>query len=77
MFHALYTAATGMTAQEINLDNIASNLANSSTSGFQARRVQFSDLLYQTEVMPGALRAYRLASESYRATRKSHRRRVT
>jgi flagellar basal-body rod protein FlgG len=54
MFHALYTAATGMTAQEINLDNIANNLANSSTSGFQARRVQFSDLLYQTEVMPGA-----------------------
>ncbi|MDQ2844716.1 MAG: flagellar basal-body rod protein FlgG [Acidobacteriota bacterium] len=54
MFHALYTAATGMTAQEINLDNIANNLANSSTSGFQARRVMFSDLLYQTEVMPGA-----------------------
>ncbi len=54
MFHALYTAATGMTAQEINLDNIANNLANSSTSGFQARRVQFSDLLYQTETMPGA-----------------------
>lgn len=54
MFHALYTAASGMTAQEINLDNIANNLANSSTSGFQARRVQFSDLLYQTEVMPGA-----------------------
>ena len=43
-----------MTAQEINLDNIANNLANSSTAGFQARRVQFSDLLYQTEVMPGA-----------------------
>ncbi len=54
MFHALYTAATGMTAQEVNLDSIANNLANSSTSGFQARRVQFSDLLYQTEIMPGA-----------------------
>jgi len=54
MFHALYTAATGMTAQEINLDNIANNLANSSTTGFQARRVQFSDLLYQNVVMPGA-----------------------
>jgi hypothetical protein len=54
MFHALYTAASGMTAQQINLDNIANNLANSSTSGFQARRVQFSDLLYQSEVMPGA-----------------------
>src|SRR5579863_5441226 len=54
MFHALYTAATGMTAQQINLDNIANNLANSSTAGFQSRRVQFSDLLYQNEIMPGA-----------------------
>jgi flagellar basal-body rod protein FlgG len=54
MFRALYTAASGMTAQQLNLDNIANNLANSSTSGFQSRRVQFSDLLYQNEVMPGA-----------------------
>lgn len=54
MFHALYTAATGMTAQQLNLDNIANNLANSSTAGFQSRRVQFSDLLYQNDVMPGA-----------------------
>lgn len=54
MFRALYTAASGMTAQQINLDNIANNLANASTAGFQARRVQFSDLLYQNEVMPGA-----------------------
>jgi flagellar basal-body rod protein FlgG len=54
MFHALYTAASGMTAQQMNLDNIANNLANSSTAGFQARRVQFSDLLYQNDVMPGA-----------------------
>jgi flagellar basal-body rod protein FlgG len=54
MFHALYTAASGMTAQQLNLDNIANNLANSSTAGFQARRVQFSDLLYQNDVMPGA-----------------------
>src|ERR1700722_3041047 len=54
MFHALYTAASGMTAQQINLDNIANNLANSSTAGFQSRRVQFSDLLYQSEIMPGS-----------------------
>ncbi len=54
MFHALYTAASGMTAQQVNLDNIANNLANASTSGFQGRRVQFADLLYQSEVMPGA-----------------------
>jgi len=54
MFHALYTAASGMTAQQVNLDNIANNLANSSTAGFQARRVQFTDLLYQNDVMPGS-----------------------
>jgi flagellar basal-body rod protein FlgG len=54
MFRALYTAATGMTAQQINLDNIANNLANSSTAGFQSRRVQFQDLLYQSLIMPGA-----------------------
>jgi flagellar basal-body rod protein FlgG len=54
MFHALYTAASGMTAQQLNLDNIANNLANASTAGFQGRRVQFSDLLYQNDVMPGA-----------------------
>jgi flagellar basal-body rod protein FlgG len=54
MFHSLYTAASGMTAQQMNLDNIANNLANSSTAGFQSRRVQFSDLLYQNDVMPGS-----------------------
>lgn len=54
MIRALYTAASGMNAQQLNLDNIANNLANSSTSGFQQRRLQFTDLLYQNEVMPGA-----------------------
>ena len=54
MFRALYTAATGMVAQQLNLDNIANNLSNSSTSGFRKRRVQFQDLLYQSTVMPGA-----------------------
>ena len=54
MMRALYTAASGMNAQQINLDNIANNLANSSTNGFQQRRVQFTDLLYQSDVAPGA-----------------------
>ena len=54
MIRALYTAASGMNAQQLNLDNIANNLANSSTSGFQQRRMQFTDLLYQNQVMPGA-----------------------
>lgn len=53
MLRALYTAASGMTAQEMNLDNVANNLANSSTAGFRKRRLQFEDLLYQNIVMPG------------------------
>jgi len=54
MLRALYTAATGMTAQQLNLDNIANNLANSSTVGFRGHRIQFSDLIYQNQIMPGA-----------------------
>ncbi|HUM04074.1 MAG TPA: flagellar basal-body rod protein FlgG [Terriglobales bacterium] len=54
MFRALYTAASGMIAQQLNLDNIANNLANASTSGFRRRRLQFSDMIYQNMVMPGA-----------------------
>jgi flagellar basal-body rod protein FlgG len=54
MLRALYTAASGMVAQQLNLDNIANNLANSSTAGFYGRRLQFSDLVYQNIVMPGA-----------------------
>lgn len=54
MLRALYTAASGMVAQQMNLDNIANNLANSSTAGFYGRRLQFSDLVYQNLVMPGA-----------------------
>ena len=54
MFRALYTAASGMNAQQLNLDNVANNLANSSTSGFRRRRLQFTDLLYQNIIMPGS-----------------------
>ena len=54
MFRALYTAASGMTAQQLNLDNIANNLSNSGTTGFRRRRLQFTDLLYQNMVMPGS-----------------------
>jgi len=54
MIRALYTAASGMLAQQLNLDNIANNLANSSTSGFQSRRLQFQDLIYQNVVVPGS-----------------------
>jgi len=54
MLRALYTAASGMSAQETNLDNVANNLANASTAGFRKRRVQFEDMIYQNVVMPGA-----------------------
>ena len=54
MIRALYSAASGMTAQQMNVDNIAHNLANANTSGYKLRRAQFQDLLYQTIVQPGA-----------------------
>src|SRR6202042_3476433 len=54
MIRALYSAASGMTAQQTNVDNIANNLANSNTAGYKARRPQFQDLMYQTMVQPGA-----------------------
>lgn len=53
MFRALHTAASGMAAQQMNLDNVANNLANASTAGFRRRRLQFQDLLYQNHLMPG------------------------
>src|SRR5271169_1283792 len=53
MIRALYTAASGMNAQQTNVDNIANNLANANTAGFKARRAQFQDLLYQTMIQPG------------------------
>src|SRR5512146_927854 len=54
MIRALYSAASGMTAQQLNVDNIAHNLANANTVGYKMRRAQFQDLLYQSLVQPGA-----------------------
>ena len=54
MIRALYSAASGMTAQQLNVDNIANNLANANTAGYKMRRAQFQDLLYQNMVQPGA-----------------------
>ena len=54
MIRALYSAGSGMNAQQINVDNIAHNLANANTAGFKMRRTQFQDLLYQSMVQPGA-----------------------
>src|ERR1700734_2808877 len=54
MIRALSSAASGMTAEQMSIDNIANNLANSNTTGFKARRTQFQDLLYQSFLQPGA-----------------------
>ncbi|BAI81599.1 flagellar basal-body rod protein FlgG [Deferribacter desulfuricans SSM1] len=47
MLRTLWTAASGMTTQQINIDNISNNLANVNTAGFKKSRVNFEDLLYQ------------------------------
>lgn len=54
MIRALYTAASGMTAQQQNIDNVAHNLANVNTTGFKKSRVEFEDLVYQEIRAAGA-----------------------
>lgn len=44
---SLYSAATGMEAQQLNLNTIANNLANVNTPGFKRSKIEFQDLLYQ------------------------------
>jgi len=53
MMRALYTAATGMQAQQRNIDTTANNLANVNTTGFKKSKVQFQDLLYYNERSAG------------------------
>src|SRR5215203_3960195 len=53
MIKSLTTAATGMQAQQTNMDVIANNLANVSTNGFKKSRAEFEDLVYQTQKEPG------------------------
>lgn len=48
MMRALYTAATGMIAEQTNVDTIANNLANVNTNGYKTERTEFKSLLYQT-----------------------------
>lgn len=54
MLKSLNTAATGMAAQQSNMDVVANNIANSSTAGFKKSRAEFEDLMYQTIKEPGA-----------------------
>jgi flagellar basal-body rod protein FlgG len=57
MIRSLYTSATGMEAQQLNIDTISNNLANVNTTGFKKSRVDFQDLLYQTMRPAGATEA--------------------
>lgn len=54
MIRALHTSATGMAAQESNVNTISNNLANVNTTGFKKDRTEFDDLLYETVQEAGA-----------------------
>jgi len=54
MLRSLTTAATGMLAQQLNIDVISNNLANVNTAGYKKSRAEFQDLLSQTLKAPGA-----------------------
>lgn len=54
MIRALWTAATGMQSQQLNIDVVANNLANVNTTGFKKSRPDFQDLMYQTLKTTGA-----------------------
>jgi flagellar basal-body rod protein FlgG len=51
---SLSIAATGMMAQQLNVEVISNNIANMNTTGFKRQRAEFEDLLYQTMQRPGA-----------------------
>jgi flagellar basal-body rod protein FlgG len=53
MLRALWTAASGMSAQQLNVDTISNNLANVNTTAFKKQRVDYQDLFYQTLREPG------------------------
>jgi len=53
MIRSLYTAASGMKAQQLQVDTIANNIANGNTAGFKKSQLSFRSLLYQTYREPG------------------------
>ncbi len=54
MIRAMRTAASGMNAQKLNVDNITNNLANVNTTGFKKAKLEFQDVLYEVMRMAGA-----------------------
>ena len=55
MIRSLYSAASGMLAQQTNIDVISNNLANVNTTGFKGSTPMFEDLLYDTQKQPGTV----------------------
>ncbi|MCH5276581.1 MAG: flagellar basal-body rod protein FlgG [Desulfovibrionaceae bacterium] len=55
MMRSLWTAATGMNAQQLNIDVISNNLANVNTASFKKNRAEFEDLMYQTMRIAGSV----------------------
>jgi flagellar basal-body rod protein FlgG len=53
MIPSLHSSATGMEAQQLNLNTIANNLANVSTTGFKKSKIEFSDMLYSHQKAEG------------------------
>jgi flagellar basal-body rod protein FlgG len=53
MMSSLYTASSGMNAQQFNINNISHNLSNVNTTGYKKLRSEFEDLLYQTHTLAG------------------------
>ncbi len=53
MMRSLWSASTGMQAQQLNIDVISNNLANVNTSGYKKSRAEFEDLMYQTTKIAG------------------------
>jgi flagellar basal-body rod protein FlgG len=54
MLRALYSSASGMQSQQMNLDVISNNLANVNTTGFKKSKIEFQDLLYQSTRAAGS-----------------------
>jgi len=54
MMRALKIAATGMSAQQMNVDVLSNNIANINTTGFKRQRAAFRDLIYQDQIVAGS-----------------------
>jgi flagellar hook-basal body protein len=70
---ALAIAATGMNAQQLNLEVIANNVANINTTGFKRARAEFADLLYQVERNSGRSQRLQPGDRSRRRAYRSRR----